>query len=176
MLARAKRKRSGTLPQDHSNTAAANEPAVPNGDVEDGMNFDPLASVTNCAKRGERVDGGHGSVSKTLGTPVDRTRPGLVTLYLNGARRSSTSKTPSHFAPAKREQLAISLYKEWPDFRQHESDEYDKLAKIQERPRKKKVFGKLAPHTQTQFAKDSVAQPIIPFSFSSRCERNCTLK
>ena len=163
--ARAKRKRSGMLPQDRSNAAAANRPTPPNGDSEDHMDLDPVASVSDDAKRGNRVDNGHGNMSKTPGTLVDRTTSGLLTLYLNGARRTSAPGTLNHFAPAKREQLATSLYKEWPEFCQHASDEYDKLAEIQMRPKKKKLFGKLGPHTQTQFGKDPVAQPVIPFNF-----------
>ena len=166
LSARAKRKRSETLPQDRPNTAAGNKPAPPNGESENQMDIDPAASVTNHTKRGDRVGGSHGSVSKTLGTPVDRTRPGLVTLYLNGARRPSTSKTSNHFVLAKREQLATSLYKEWPEFRPRALDEYDKLAEIQKRPRKKQLFGTLASQPQTHFVKDSVAQPVVPFNFS----------
>lgn len=163
---RAKRKRSETLPQDCSSTAAANKPTVLNGDPEDQMDLDPVASVTNSAKRGDRVDGGHGSVSKPPGASVDRTRPGLVVLHLSGSRRPSTVETFDHYFAATQEQLAPSLYKEWPESRQHASDEYDKLADIQKRPRKKQMFGKLASHTQTHFAKDYIAQPVIPFNFS----------
>jgi hypothetical protein len=163
---RAKRKRSETLPQDCSSTAAANKPTVLNGDPEDQMDLDPVASVTNSAKRGDRVDGGHGSVSKPPGASVDRTRPGLVVLHLSGSRRPSTVETFDHYFAATKEQLAPSLYKEWPEFRQHASDEYDKLADIQKRPRKKQMFGKLASHTQTHFAKGYITQPVIPFNFS----------
>ncbi|GAB7330288.1 hypothetical protein MBLNU13_g01932t1 [Cladosporium sp. NU13] len=166
LSARAKRKRSEMLPQNGSNTPAVNKPTPSNGDLKDQMDLDQVASVTNDAERGDRVDDCHGSVSKTPGTPVDRTRPGLVTLCLNGARRLFTPKTSNYSAPAKREQLATSLYKEWPAFRQLASDEYDKLVEIQMRPNKKKLFGKLATHTQTQFGKDSVAQPVIPFNSS----------
>lgn len=59
--------------------------------------------------------------------------------------------------------LATSLYNEWPEYRQHASDEYDKLVEISERPSRKEMFGKAVPHTQSLLHLVSSGTNCIPY-------------
>jgi len=162
---KTKRRRGETLLHDRSNHSAVHQPPT-NGALEDQMDLDPSMSATNSAERGDRVPDDPNKASKATGTSVGRRKSGLVILYLNGSRRPSTAESADHLFVAKRERLAPSLYDEWPEYRQHASDEHDKLAEIQKRPRKKQLFGRLASHTQMRFAGNSVTQPVMPTTFS----------
>ncbi|KAM0711632.1 hypothetical protein Q7P35_000999 [Cladosporium inversicolor] len=161
-----KRRRVGTLSQGRANTTAIQQPILANKDVDHQMDLETEMNTNNSANSGDRVDGGLDSASKASDTLANRKKSRMVTLYLNGSPRSSNAETSDRYLLAKHEQLATSLYNEWPEFRQHAADEYDKLAEIQKRPRKKQLFGKLASHPQVRFGNDSPAQIVIPGNFS----------
>ena len=156
-----KGRRGETLPQDPSHCPAVQQSPPAGKDVNDQMDLEPGMSTTNSSKPGDSIDGGHDGVSKASGASGDRKKSRVVTLYLNGSRRSSNAETSDRYVLAKHEQTATSLYDEWPEFRQHASDEHDKLAEIQQRPRKKQLFGKSTSHPQTLCEKDAPAQPAI---------------
>jgi hypothetical protein len=161
-----KRRRGGTLLQARTQSPATQQQTPTNRRSQDEMKLEPGVSTVDSAERGEDAHDDPDGASKSSGTSAGRGKAGLVILHLNGSRRPSTADYYNHYFAAKRVQLASSLYNEWPEFRQHGSDEHDKLAEIQKRPRKKQLFGKLASHPQVRFETDLSAQTFATNNFS----------
>jgi hypothetical protein len=161
-----KRRRGGTLLQARTQSPATQQQTPTNRGSQDEMELERGMSTVNSAECGDAAQNDNDSASKASNTSAGRRKSALVILRLNGSRRPSTAESHDHYFAAKREQLATSLYDEWPAFRQHASDEHDKLAEIQKLPRKKKLFGKLASHPQVRVETDFSAQTFTTTNFS----------
>ena len=170
LSAMTKRRRGETLSQDRIRLPAA-EQYIPAGKRQDDrLDREPGANTAHPEEREDRISGGPGSVNKILAS-----KSGLVALHLSGARRSSIAGTPDSDLSDKREQLATSLYDEWPEFHEHASDGYEKLTKIRERLKKKQLFGKSAPTAKVRSQKDSFEQTITPCNFSPEKRSRTTM-
>jgi hypothetical protein len=161
-----KRRRGETLLQARTQSPATQQQTPTNRGSQDEMELERGISPVDSAERGDTAHDDNDSASKASNTSVGRRKSGLVILRLNGSRRPSTAESSDHYFAAKRGQLATSLYDEWPEFRQHASDEHDKLAEIQKRPRKKNLFGKSASHPQVRFETELSAQTFATTNFS----------
>jgi hypothetical protein len=173
--AAAKRRRTETLSQDRTKVSLVQQITPANREIQDQEMSDLGVSNSNSGKRDHRVNADSGSVIEAAATSLERTKSALVTLYLNGGRKPSIARPLDHYLPPKREQLATSLYDEWPEFRQHALDEHDKLAEIRQRPRKKKVFGRPASSAHVRAQEKSADHAIIPLHASPEKRSRATM-
>jgi hypothetical protein len=175
LSAATKRRRAETLSQDRTKLQAVSQNTPANREPMGQSAPEPRMSTSNHAEGNPHIPEVSASVSRADLTSLEERKSALVTLYLNGGRKPSIAGALDHYIPAKREQLVTSLYDEWPEFRQHASDEHDKLAEIGRRPRKKQFFGRPASRTYVRPHKDSFDQATISCNYSPEKRTRVTM-
>jgi hypothetical protein len=147
LSARVKRMRAETLPQDRARRLRmVRAHSLMNTETGDQSDLEHNETASKSTEHENVVNDVPDDPNEAPSSSVDQTRPGLVTLKFKGGRKPPTAENPDRHVPTDQSQLAPSLYEEWPEYRQPTFDEHDKLAEIRARPRKKQLFGELAPY------------------------------
>jgi hypothetical protein len=148
LSARAKRRRGETPSQDRATKLRMVQQHTPTNEEMESPGTDSTA-VKSAARR-EDMDDAAVNADRALSTSDSRAKSGMMTLHLKGTGRSSLAKLSNQDFLVHREDLATSLYEEWPELLQQASDEHNKLEEIRKRPKKKQVFGRPASNAHLQ--------------------------